>query len=207
MRTDYPRKSGHMSPQRAVIRAVSSGPPGLVPGIAAHWGLCFFGGIRVPANLDQLLSRLDRCKPAGKDRWQARCPAHEDKNPSLVIGLAQDGRILVHCFAGCGPSDVMLAIGLSLKDLYPEPIAHHLPSMMRRPVTPLNLRQEAQALNRIVDAFVNTGRILDQSVWDRWAEDFVSRVAQDREEGVPVSDADVDLLKRIRAAMLRSRKP
>ncbi len=68
---------------------------------------------------DLLLSRLD--KVSGKHpKWMARCPAHSDNGPSLSIKELDDGRILVHCFAGCGASDIMTAIGLSLSDLYPE---------------------------------------------------------------------------------------
>lgn len=39
-------------------------------------------------------------------RWHgnygtARCPAHDDRNPSLSIKDGRDGRLLLHCFAGC----------------------------------------------------------------------------------------------------------
>jgi len=37
---------------------------------------------------------------AGCD-WMARCPAHDDHNPSLSIRDAIDGKVLVHCHAGC----------------------------------------------------------------------------------------------------------
>lgn len=33
--------------------------------------------------------------------WIARCPAHEDRKPSLSIGLGADGRALLKCWAGC----------------------------------------------------------------------------------------------------------
>jgi putative DNA primase/helicase len=33
--------------------------------------------------------------------WTARCPAHDDKTPSLSIRDADGGRVLVHCHAGC----------------------------------------------------------------------------------------------------------
>ena len=39
----------------------------------------------------------------------ARCPAHDDGNPSLSIAQA-DGRVLVHCHAGCSQSAVITAL-------------------------------------------------------------------------------------------------
>src|SRR5690625_3021049 len=55
------------------------------------------------------------------DQWLARCPAHEDKSPSLSI-KAVDDRVLVHCFAGCDAADVTAAVGLSLADLFDSPL-------------------------------------------------------------------------------------
>ena len=52
--------------------------------------------------------------------WTACCPAHGDKNPSLGIRLMDDGRILLHCFAGCSVEEIAGAAGLSITDLYPE---------------------------------------------------------------------------------------
>lgn len=56
----------------------------------------------------------------GIDQYEALCPAHEDTNNSLAIGYCRSGRYLVHCHAGCSPSDVLAAVGLSLADLYPD---------------------------------------------------------------------------------------
>lgn len=69
--------------------------------------------------LDNLLSRLDKVKPQGRGHL-ARCPAHQDKSPSLSIKEADDGRVLVHCFAGCSVADVLAAVGLELRDLFPD---------------------------------------------------------------------------------------
>ena len=33
--------------------------------------------------------------------WMARCPAHDDREPSLSIRDADDGKVLVRCHAGC----------------------------------------------------------------------------------------------------------
>jgi hypothetical protein len=47
----------------------------------------------------------------------ARCPAHDDQNPSLSISCGQDGRILLKCFAGCSTEAVVEALGLKFADL------------------------------------------------------------------------------------------
>jgi len=39
----------------------------------------------------------------------ARCPAHDDRNPSLSISQS-DGRVLVHCHAGCSQQAVIEAL-------------------------------------------------------------------------------------------------
>jgi hypothetical protein len=49
--------------------------------------------------------------------WIARCPGHEDKRPSLSIA-ERDGRVLVHCRAGCTQSEVLAA--LRARGLWPE---------------------------------------------------------------------------------------
>lgn len=67
--------------------------------------------------LDQFLNRLDKVKRNG-ERYLARCPAHEDRSPSLSITEGDDGRILVHCFGGCQPADIVGSMGLELKDLF-----------------------------------------------------------------------------------------
>jgi hypothetical protein len=42
--------------------------------------------------------------------WIARCPAHDDRRPSLSIRDGDDGKLLVHCHAGCGQEDVIAAL-------------------------------------------------------------------------------------------------
>ena len=73
--------------------------------------------------LSTLLSRLDAVTRHG-DGWQARCPAHEDRNPSLSV-RTQDNRILVKCFAGCSADSIMRAAGLSMHDLFTDTLAPH----------------------------------------------------------------------------------
>ena len=50
--------------------------------------------------------------------YAARCPAHEDRKPSLSISEGSGGRILVKCQAGCATEAVTGALGLRLADLF-----------------------------------------------------------------------------------------
>jgi hypothetical protein len=54
------------------------------------------------------------------DGWVCRCPAHDDRSPSLSIGVGSDGRALVVCHAGCETAKVLAAVGLRMRDLMPE---------------------------------------------------------------------------------------
>ncbi len=74
---------------------------------------------------DMLLSRLDGVRKTGAGRWLARCPAHEDKSPSLSVRELDDSRVLLHCFASCSVEEVLASIGLDFDALFPErPIEH-----------------------------------------------------------------------------------
>ena len=42
--------------------------------------------------------------------WTARCPAHDDRKPSLSISEGQDGKVLVYCHAGCDQESVLAAL-------------------------------------------------------------------------------------------------
>ena len=42
--------------------------------------------------------------------WTAQCPLHDDQTPSLSISSGKDGKVLVHCHAGCNQRDIFIAI-------------------------------------------------------------------------------------------------
>lgn len=75
-------------------------------------------------DIQELLSRLQKVKQSG-DSWVASCPAHGDKKQSLSVAV-KEGRILLHCFAGCTIDAVLQALNLELKDLFTESNAHTL---------------------------------------------------------------------------------
>lgn len=53
--------------------------------------------------------------------WSAKCPAHADHGPSLSIRISEDGRLLLHCFAGCRLEEILAALGVTVADLFPSP--------------------------------------------------------------------------------------
>lgn len=75
----------------------------------------------------KLLDRLERVKQTKPDRWIARCPAHEDRCPSLSVRQAENGNVLIYCFAGCSTDDVLAALGMQMADLFETPIAESAP--------------------------------------------------------------------------------
>jgi len=79
---------------------------------------------------DAILTRLDGVRRTGAGRWIAKCPAHDDRSPSLSVRDCGDGRTIIHCFAECEPADILAALGLNWTDLYP-PTTHD-PSFRRK---------------------------------------------------------------------------
>lgn len=58
--------------------------------------------------------------------WSAKCPAHDDREPSLSISQAADGKVLVKCHAGCEQEAVVEA--LKTRGLWDVPASHILVS-------------------------------------------------------------------------------
>ena len=64
---------------------------------------------------DQLLNRFDKVRPT-RGGWTVRCPAHDDKHPSLSIARGVKWW-LTHCHAGCSTRSICDAVGLQVADL------------------------------------------------------------------------------------------
>ena len=75
----------------------------------------------------RFLDRLEGVKPTAPGRWMARCPAHADRTPSLGIKGGEDGRLLLHCFAGCNIGEITSSVGLEVSDLFPESLRSDRP--------------------------------------------------------------------------------
>ena len=82
------------------------------------------------------MTALDLARALGAQRtgstWMARCPAHDDREPSLAISDASDGKILVRCHAGCDQRSVIST--LRARDLWTD--AQSSPGTRRERRTP-----------------------------------------------------------------------
>ena len=72
----------------------------------------------------RLLDRLEGVRQTAPDRWVAKCPAHDDRHPSLSVREIDNDRVLVKCFTGCDVAAVLSAVGLEIDALYPERPTH-----------------------------------------------------------------------------------
>jgi hypothetical protein len=104
------RLHASLFPPKQAKPAAAKEPVGPPPGANGH------DSIRGDLNL--FLSNLQGVSPSAKG-YAANCPAHGDRNPSLSIDQGSDGRILLHCHAGCSAQAVVGALGLSMSDLFP----------------------------------------------------------------------------------------
>lgn len=65
---------------------------------------------------ETVLPRLEGVRPSGGS-FMARCPAHEDRNPSLSVSAGKDHPVVFHCQAGCDRESILDALGLTWSDL------------------------------------------------------------------------------------------
>ncbi len=63
----------------------------------------------VNTTLSSIASGLNKVRWHGDYKFTACCPAHDDRNPSLSVS-DKNGKILVHCWAGCTQEEVIGAL-------------------------------------------------------------------------------------------------
>ncbi|MEO7860042.1 MAG: hypothetical protein ABIU05_06280 [Nitrospirales bacterium] len=124
-------------------------------------------------HIDDMLSRLEGVRPRGTGKWSARCPAHQDDNPSLSITEGDKG-LLLRCWAGCELIAITGKLGLAVKDLFydslPDP-RQRWQALQRR----ANERAAQQAADRArgrksdllkhAEYLVQSARGMDISAW------------------------------------------
>lgn len=73
--------------------------------------------------MHSILSHFNKVRATSKSgSYNCLCPAHDDSSASLSIKICEDGRVLIHCFAGCDIQNILGAVGLTLDDIVPQRI-------------------------------------------------------------------------------------
>lgn len=80
-----------------------------------------------------ILPRLEKAKQTGRGNWLACCPAHDDNSPSMTMHETDDGRILVHCWAGCSFEEIVNAVGMGWEPWFPPKQEGDFKKPVRRP--------------------------------------------------------------------------
>ena len=70
---------------------------------------------------ERVLDRLQGVRRNGSGST-ALCPAHPDHDPSLSVSEGDGGKVLIYCHVGCTVEAIVEAVGLELKDLFPDDV-------------------------------------------------------------------------------------
>ena len=84
-----------------------------------------------------------------RDGFVVHCPAHDDGSPSLRVTVSEDGKILLHCRAGCPKDDVLDALGITYADLRDAGDVEGIPTTAAAAAPPVG-PAEVAALRRYV---------------------------------------------------------
>ena len=118
---------------------------------------------------EALISHLDGVRRTGAGRWLAKCPAHDDSTASLAIRELDDGRVLLHDFAGCEPEHVLSAVGLTFDALFPgSPLGEWKPERRPFPAADVLRAISLEALIVVLAASdIASGKLLSNSDLER----------------------------------------
>lgn len=114
------------------------------------------------ASLQEVLQELTGVSLSG-DGYVARCPAHEDRVNSLSASEGNDGRVLLHCHAGCTKLAILHSLGKTMTWLYPD---HGLQPGEHRPASAK--RNPGERIVATFDYLDVDGSLLYQSLRIEW---------------------------------------
>ena len=119
-------------------------------------------------NINDFLGYFEKSYRSGKDEYQCLCPAHNDRTASLSIKNLSDGRILIHCFAGCAANDILEAVGLTFDDIVPKRLGDFKPvSKPFNPYAVLKAISNETLLVALAGLELSNGKTLPQEDKDR----------------------------------------
>jgi hypothetical protein len=153
-----------------------------------------------------LITMLEGWRPNSGGRV-SRCPAHSDGSPSLSIREAEDGRILLHCFAGCTVDEICNALDLTVADLFPRRVGDNFNRVRVPPGKPYlgwestawRLKFHALLLWLRADAVLQAAKGLDTSSWSEAENDVAMRAVHKAARDIARADILEEVACRLRA--------
>ena len=145
--------------------------------------------------VEEFLDLLEGAKPNGHGH-RARCPAHDDHEPSLAVSAGDDGRIRVKCHAGCPTEEIVQALGLCMEDLFDDGLAAQartpaVPAAKPKlgPIAPEVVVQLHQQLSDEQRAYLARERMIFAEVTDHYQVGVDKRGGASRVT-IPILDED-----------------
>lgn len=83
-------------------------------------------------DIESILSRLHKVRRNARG-WNACCPAHEDKSPSMLVWISAKGEPMFHCSTGCHWTAIKAAIGIDPRQRV-KPPSHREPLPAPKPL-------------------------------------------------------------------------
>jgi hypothetical protein len=107
----------------------------------------------------------------------------------LAVRLCENGSVLVHCFSGCGPLDVLRGLGLEFADLYERPTERPQTPQQRRELQDKIRMQRWKAARKDIEVEINVLLLAAGQVY----------------RGEPINETDMDRMilagRRLRSAI------
>jgi len=73
--------------------------------------------------IEKVLTALgDSVRARGNGKWTAKCPAHDDRTPSLSISVDPNGTVGVKCWVGCTFEAIADSLSLKASDFFADKI-------------------------------------------------------------------------------------
>jgi putative DNA primase/helicase len=135
-----------------------------------------------------VLSRFRRLRACTKraNNWDACCPAHDDRSPSLRLWIGKEGELCARCYAGqgCTWRDIVEASGTNPSDWFPvdsqQRVGQGRGQSHRRGRKGANVAREIEAT---YDYFSEDGELVLQVVRYKRDEQGKKHFAQRRPDG------------------------
>lgn len=128
---------------------------------------------------DRLLSQLRKVKQTAMGEWVACCPAHDDRSPSLSVKETPEGMVLIHCFAGCEPLQVLNAVGLTFEDVMPDRIGDPIKGFKKLPWNPRTILEAITDNAQVAAALTAKSAFEELSITEK---DKLAEIAEEMRE-------------------------